>query len=860
MSRDYNTNNNNNNNNTDTDDPINIYSSYHDPINYLRSHHRSAESSSADLRRLDSDDEGVVVATATTPSGLPIVEENYYNVNARRRRHHLASRSSTGSIEEDGIRQHELYESFPVSAASAAAIRTIEPKDDTSDPTTETTTTSSQPQQEQQQQQSPPPHRAYRPQTRVKPTVPMPPARERPDLGSAWPYRESLSFTRSLVFYGNGSINEKEHERACQNIQSARRFRQKYHDSQGTQIMVDLENESSSSSSSSILQTSTRLLFRFGDEGVVEIWDENDQQQQNLIQVPNVEQFYKDYRRLVEMCSEGVMRSFCFQRLQILSTSYKMHVTLNANIELQEQRDLLGTDFYRTMKVDNHIHAAAAPSAKQFVEFVRRKLQAEGDTIVCTEDETNHKTLSQIFAQAGLDMEHLTIDAFNVLADYSVYQRFDNFNSKYSPFKMADMRRIFLKTNNCIQGRFFAELLKVVLDRHKVSKGHHSACEMRLSIYGMERHEWHDLAVWLLTEWPGGRETTMVSCQENRWLVQIPRLWRIYSTKPNTRDNNNNNHHDEAPPPQRSFSEMLENLFVPLFEATLHPEDHPEIAEAMKHIVGFDSVDDEGVIEEQTGACTRPKDWTNPKNPAYWWQLYFLWANLEVLNALRRARSLNEFAFRPHAGETGDPMHLAATYMLCDSINHGILLDAQVSLQYLYYLDQVGLSISPLSNNFLFRKIADNPFPKFFRRGLNVTLSTDDPLLFHMSDDALLEEYSVARATFDLSMTDLMEIARNSILQSGFGEEFKQRYLGAHYRRGLTFCDENATHVPLIRAKFRAEHLALEHMLVHLIAAGKSKKVLEEMKIQFGLARDAHRDILFESFDKVPYFPERGQL
>lgn len=73
-----------------------------------------------------------------------------------------------------------------------------------------------------------------------------------------------------------------------------------------------------------------------------------------------------------------------------------------------------------------------------------------------------------------------------------------------------------------------------------------------------------------------------------------------------------------------------------------------------------------------------------------------------------------------------------------------------------FVVEQIGLSISPLSNNFLFRKIAENPFQKFFRRGLNVTLSTDDPLLFHMSDDALLEEYSVARATFDLSMTDLM--------------------------------------------------------------------------------------------------------
>jgi len=117
-------------------------------------------------------------------------------------------------------------------------------------------------------------------------------------------------------------------------------------------------------------------------------------------------------------------------------------------------------------------------------------------------------------------------------------------------------------------------------------------------------------------------------------------------------------------------------------------------------------------------------------------------------------------------------MHLAATYMLCRSINHGINLDKQVSLQYLvsrerfvlctqtvdpffthcifsspqYYLDQVGLSVSPLSNNFLFRKISSNPFPKLFKRGLNVTLSTDDPLLFHMSDDALLEGMSCVHA------------------------------------------------------------------------------------------------------------------
>ena len=101
-----------------------------------------------------------------------------------------------------------------------------------------------------------------------------------------------------------------------------------------------------------------------------------------------------------------------------------MHTTINRTVEQEEQNSLLGTDFYRTLKVDNHIHAAAAPSAKQFVEFVRRKLESEGETVVNQEGQT----LTEVFRAAGIDKDHLTIDAFNVLADYSVYQRFDNFN------------------------------------------------------------------------------------------------------------------------------------------------------------------------------------------------------------------------------------------------------------------------------------------------------------------------------------------------------------------------------------------------------------------------------------------------
>ena len=391
-----------------------------------------------------------------------------------------------------------------------------------------------------------------------------PPARERPSDGN-WPYRDSLSFTRSLIFYGAGSVTH-EHVHACQNIQEARRFRNTFNGRDGIRfVSYDLKE--------------ANLTFSFGNEGVVEIYREMDTaQEHNLCTVPNIEEFYRDYTRLVEIVNEGAMRSFCFQRLQILSTAFRMHTTMNAHVEMKEQSNLLGTDFYRTLKIDNHIHAAAAPSAKQFVDFVRKKLDTEIDTVV----NKDGKTLGQVFKDAQLDRDHLTIDAFNVLADYSVYQRFDNFNEKYSPFRLADMRRIFLKSTNHIGGRYFAELLKIVLNRHETSKGHNSACELRLSIYGMERHEWKDLAVWMLTDWGGDFPGPVISTH-NRWLIQVPRLWRIYRTKPGKDD--------------RSYLEMLENIFVPMFEATLYPDQHPEVYECLKHVVGFDSVDDEGSHE-----------------------------------------------------------------------------------------------------------------------------------------------------------------------------------------------------------------------------------------------------------------------
>ena len=60
---------------------------------------------------------------------------------------------------------------------------------------------------------------------------------------------------------------------------------------------------------------------------------------------------------------------------------------------------------------------------------------------------------------------------------------------------------------------------------------------------------------------------------------------------------------------------------------------------------------------------------------------YHLWANINALNQLRRSRGMTTFTFRPHSGEAGNSDHLAATFMLSDGINHGILLKQRPCLQ-----------------------------------------------------------------------------------------------------------------------------------------------------------------------------------
>jgi AMP deaminase len=133
----------------------------------------------------------------------------------------------------------------------------------------------------------------------------------------------------------------------------------------------------------------------------------------------------------------------------------------------------------------------------------------------------------------------------------------------------------------------------------------------------------------------------------------------------------------------------------------------------------------------------------------------------------------------------------------------------------MYYLAQIPMAMSPLSNNALFLPYDRNPFQTFFAVGMFVSLSTDDPLQFHMSKEPLVEEYAVATQVWRFSATDQAELCANSVKMSGFSAATKAKWIGEGWRLpGPAGNDIKLSNVPNVRMAFRFEALLQDLQLL----------------------------------------------
>ncbi|KAF7668795.1 hypothetical protein LDENG_00287170 [Lucifuga dentata] len=526
---------------------------------------------------------------------------------------------------------------------------------------------------------------------------------------------------------------------------------------------------------------------------------------------PDLQEYIADMNVMMALIINGPVKSFCYRRLQYLSSKFQMHILLNEMKELAAQKKVPHRDFYNIRKVDTHIHASSCMNQKHLLRFIKRAMKKYPGEIVHVE-RGKGQTLMEVFESMNLTAFDLSVDTLDMHADRNTFHRFDKFNAKYNPIGESILREIFIKTDNHIEGKYFGHIIKEVMADLEESK--YQNVELRLSIYGRSRNEWDKLAKWAVKH--------KVYSNNVRWLVQVPRLFDVYHSKKQL----------------FNFQEMLENIFTPLFEVTLNPGSHPELHLFLQHVVGFDSVDDESKPEQHIFNLDSPlpANWTEEDNPPYSYYLYYMYANMTVLNHLRRQQGFHTLVLRPHCGEAGPIHHLVSGFMLSENISHGLLLRKAPVLQYLYYLAQIGIAMSPLSNNSLFLSYHRNPLPEYLSRGLMVSLSTDDPLQFHFTKEPLMEEYSIAAQVWKLSSCDMCELARNSVLMSGFSHQMKSYWLGPNYiQEGQESNDIRRTNVPDIRVAYRYETMCEElNLITQAIRTDELETIEEESSLSVG--------------------------
>ncbi|XP_018518599.1 AMP deaminase 3 isoform X1 [Lates calcarifer] len=535
-------------------------------------------------------------------------------------------------------------------------------------------------------------------------------------------------------------------------------------------------------------------------DGIVNVYDNAEALRENQphdLPYPDLETFAIDLSHVLAMIADGPTKTYCHRRLNFLSSKFYLHEMLNEMAELKELKSVPHRDFYNVRKVDTHIHAAACMSQKHLLTFIQKTYKTDANRVVL-EKSGQKMTLQQVFHSLNKDPYDLTVDSLDVHAGRQTFHRFDKFNSKYNPVGASELREIFLKTDNLINGEYFARIIKEVAHDLEESKYQHA--EPRLSIYGRSPEEWDSLSKWFIHH--------KVHSPNMRWIIQVPRIYDIFKAKklvPN-------------------FAKMLENIFLPLFEATVNPQRHKELHVFLTYVSGFDSVDDESKHSDHMFSFRSPKPelWTTDDNPPYSYYIFHMYANIMVLNNLRKELGLSTFQFRPHCGEAGSITHLVSAFLTSDNISHGLNLKKSPVLQYLYYLAQVPIAMSPLSNNSLFLEYSKNPLREFLHKGLCVSLSTDDPMQFHYTKEPLMEEYAIAAQLWKLSTCDVCEIARNSVLQSGLSHQEKKHFLGVNYLKdGPEGNDIRRTNVAQIRMAYRHETLCNE--LSFIVDAVKSE-------------------------------------
>jgi AMP deaminase len=261
------------------------------------------------------------------------------------------------------------------------------------------------------------------------------------------------------------------------------------------------------------------LSVTFGDDGIGII--SGGAKGDNYNPPFTLTEFNRDVSKIWSTATGKVTNSFAFRRLKMLDVNYEFHTLMNETHELHGTKDDKA-DFNKVTKVDVHLHAASAFTREELLVFIQTKMIEDKDKVVLNDG----MTLDEVLKTCDInDVDEITTDRLDVAANASMFHRFDNFNDSYNPFGAKDLRTIFMKTSNHLNGLYFGELIRDVVINRVQKQKNRVAIEPRLSIYGRGGFkEWEALSSWVLDhqvldiDSKTGHTTGHV-----KWMIQIPR-------------------------------------------------------------------------------------------------------------------------------------------------------------------------------------------------------------------------------------------------------------------------------------------------------------------------------------------------
>lgn len=549
--------------------------------------------------------------------------------------------------------------------------------------------------------------------------------------------------------------------------------------------------------------------------------------------IPSFNSFKENFEFIIEMIQNHTINSMSEKRLGYLLNKFQLYQHLKSKSEILETKQVPYRDFYNSRKVDQDLLLSGIVSQRQLSEFIWDKINYDSEKIAyCTSDGKKLR-VKDFFLYDNDSSESLDIGLKLIDDDFLDWYR-DIYLVTYHIIKVPDKQietnlvgkelryyliaKTFLEFDNYIEGQYLAEIL-IKYAIHLFEKSKYQLVQISVDYQFMskdgdddfkENNWWMKFAKWMI-KWK------LIS-YNIRWNVQITRIYsKLFKLKM-----------------VQNFQEYLDLFFDPLFQCG----DNPDLKYCLTTVCCFDVVisqSDEYLWTEFPSIDLKPKDWVaNGDNPTISHYLYYIYAKLSEFNQDRFNSNRNTIILRNYCSPsisartsqfsasdhyfTEKTESLVCNLLLCNGglLQGESLWTAPSALEYLFYLFQIPILTAPLSSVsslstlvqnphsgslYMSNKSAEskdrnikhsrdvtveeqssyrhNPFIDLVKIGFRVAISSKS-VLYNSSYtlEPIIEEYSVAASIHLLSAADLCELARNSVICSGFEGFYKAHWAG----------------------------------------------------------------------------------